>query len=278
MADSSHPVRSSVRIYRLLVKAYPASFRKQYEDEMTRVFAELAAETFRRQGAVGLTATWFRVLGDLIATASQEHLTQLQRRPDMKATALTLLSTVAAAFVHLYVMAAYAMTIGLPLAMIGHEGPVMQFALLYLPTFLTGMILARVKPFYLPRLTAPLGSMAVMSIGLLLESGPPWWAKVGFAASIGAVSLLGCIAAKKLPVRLQKLSVPVLYSAGTLAVLVCTSSVGCVLGLLLRTDQFGYSMRPTLIACLAALGLIAVLAVANLVYAAVRQPERTEVA
>ena len=275
MTDLPGPVESSVRIYRLLVKAYPASFRGQYENEMTRVFHELATDAFRRQGAVGLGLTWFRVLGDLVATALIEHLAELNRRPDMKATAFTILSVLAAAFVNLYVFAVVGMTIGLPLSMIS-QSTTMKLVLFYLPVFFTGMIIARVKPFYKPRLTAPVGAMALASIGVLQEAGTPWWVRIGVVASMGLVSLVGCIGATRIPARLKRLSVPLPCLAGTLAVLVCTSSVGCVLWLLLAGNQLGQSMRATLIACLLALGLIAALATANLIHFAVRQSERAE--
>ena len=65
MAESPRPVESSVRAYDVLVKSYPASFRREYRDEMTLVFRELVTDAWRRRGVAGLTAAWFRVLGDL---------------------------------------------------------------------------------------------------------------------------------------------------------------------------------------------------------------------
>ena len=42
MSRSSRPVRISVALYRLLIKAYPASFRRAYGAEMAQVFDDLA--------------------------------------------------------------------------------------------------------------------------------------------------------------------------------------------------------------------------------------------
>ena len=65
MADFPRFVEVSVRVYEWLIRAYPPSFRSEYGDEMPQVFRELATDALRQRGAIGLTTTWFRVLGDL---------------------------------------------------------------------------------------------------------------------------------------------------------------------------------------------------------------------
>jgi hypothetical protein len=73
MADSLRCVERSIRIYAALVKAYPASFRKEYADEMVLVFRDVATEAWRRRRHIGLLVVWLRVLGDLIRTAPKER-------------------------------------------------------------------------------------------------------------------------------------------------------------------------------------------------------------
>jgi len=85
MADSPHFVQLSVRIYESLMHVYPASFRKKYGCEMTRVFREMVTDSTQRHGSTGLITTWCRVLGDLVLSASHEHIIELQGRWEMKA-------------------------------------------------------------------------------------------------------------------------------------------------------------------------------------------------
>jgi hypothetical protein len=74
MADVPRCVQRSVRVYEMLVKAYPASFRKAYGDEMVRVFGELAADAWRERRGAGVLRVWLRVLGDLLWTVPKEHV------------------------------------------------------------------------------------------------------------------------------------------------------------------------------------------------------------
>jgi hypothetical protein len=76
MADSPRCVERSVRIYAALIKAYPASFRQEYADEMVLVFRELATDAWQRRKHVGLAATSFCVLIDLVRTVPRERLTE----------------------------------------------------------------------------------------------------------------------------------------------------------------------------------------------------------
>lgn len=61
MAGSSRCVERSVRIYKALIKAYPAAFRQEYGSEMIGVFRDLATDAWLRQGRIGLLMLWFRV-------------------------------------------------------------------------------------------------------------------------------------------------------------------------------------------------------------------------
>jgi hypothetical protein len=76
MADRPHRLERlerHTRIYRMFLLAYPASFRKEYEEEMVLVFRDLLGDASRR-GRMELALTWFRVLVDLVRTASQERV------------------------------------------------------------------------------------------------------------------------------------------------------------------------------------------------------------
>lgn len=74
MSAPSCYVEQSIRIYAAITRAYPASFRKEYADEMVLVFRDMATEAWQRQGHIGLLLLWFRVLGDFLWTVPKEHL------------------------------------------------------------------------------------------------------------------------------------------------------------------------------------------------------------
>jgi len=60
----------SERIYRLLLKAYPERYRRQYEAPMAQLFSDQlqAADTRRK-----LAALWLRTLADLLRTLPARH-------------------------------------------------------------------------------------------------------------------------------------------------------------------------------------------------------------
>jgi len=62
----------SDRIYRLLLRAYPAQFRENYEREMVHAFGELR----KRDGAA---MTWLRALSDLATSVPAEHAGTLRQ-------------------------------------------------------------------------------------------------------------------------------------------------------------------------------------------------------
>ena len=59
-----------IRLYRLLLRAYPRWFRARYEAEMTRVFAEARAER-RYSGPLGRMRFWLHILGDLCTSGAR---------------------------------------------------------------------------------------------------------------------------------------------------------------------------------------------------------------
>jgi hypothetical protein len=74
MTDATRSVERAIRIYQMLIKAYPASFHKEYADEMALVFRELAADAWRQRGRAGLLILWFRIAADLLRSVPKEHL------------------------------------------------------------------------------------------------------------------------------------------------------------------------------------------------------------
>jgi hypothetical protein len=168
---------------------------------------------------------------------------------------------------------------------------IVLFLIFYLSAFLTGLILTRVKPFSAPVATVPLGTMAIWlfwGLLVLLDEGRSWIApgwgtlvvRVGFVASMGLASLVGCIVATKASSRLARFSVPWFQLAGALAVLVCTSTVACVLRLVLMACRLANKelepdLARALAFCLFALLVIAAVTIANLVLLVVRTRQKS---
>jgi len=70
------------RLYRRLLRFYPADFRREYGDEMRRLFAEQLWDA--RQSGGGRRAIfglWMRTIVDLAVTAPRQHLERLDRVP-----------------------------------------------------------------------------------------------------------------------------------------------------------------------------------------------------
>ena len=69
-----------VRIYRMLIRAYPASFRREYGAEMTEVFRGLALEAWQECGVIGLVLLWLRIVPDFLLSGTAQHLQETRRR------------------------------------------------------------------------------------------------------------------------------------------------------------------------------------------------------
>jgi len=292
MAGSPRSIELSVRIYKILIKAYPASFRREYENEMTLVFREHIAAVLQKRGTVGLTTAWFRLLGDLTWSAPKEHFREMQRRIAMKNAAFALLSVFLAAIAYIVIYFGIVF-IGFITFVADSEsgnrwvGKILLLICLYLSAFLTGLILTRMKPFFAPIVTVPLGTMAIFAIGglfVILENAQqgttPWWAMsvgiVGLVASMGLVSLIGCIVTRKVSNRLPKFSIPLFQLIGPMAVLVCTSCVVGVLHITLSITKMDVDMQRVLGFCLFAMLVIGAGTIANLVSLFVRSYRNSE--
>ncbi len=66
------------RLYRILLFAYPAAYRREYGPLMAQLFRDLCRDSYRQGGFVALLPLWSRVLADTAVTAVVEHLNALQ--------------------------------------------------------------------------------------------------------------------------------------------------------------------------------------------------------
>ena len=212
----------------------------------------------------------------------------------MKAAAMAILSVVLASIAYLVLYFGAMVTVWLPVALIapGAVRVVALYLVCYLSAFLAGLILTRVKPFFMPAATVPLGIMAIYLIWavlVLMEEGRSWLAptwgmaavRLGFLLSLGVTSLLGSRLATGASLRLAKFSVSCFQLAGGLAVLVCTSMVASVLRLTMDACQFAGNKMESDIQricgfCLFAVLVIGAITTANLVLLFVRGYHKNE--
>jgi hypothetical protein len=228
MSGSPHSIEFSVRIYKTLIKAYPASFRREYENEMSLVFREHITDVLQKRGTVGLMTAWFRLLGDLAWSAPKEHFLEMQRRIAMKNAMFAVFCIVVAGIIQLYftflLIGLTTIFIFIRDVSIGHLsasvlvscdlitlifGPIPGllfspgFIFLYFLMFLTGMMLTSVKPFFRPFITVPLIAMMYWGWMICIYGKYSWWTAILFVMSIGLVTLIGCFVTET-PKLLQK--------------------------------------------------------------------------
>ena len=67
------PIEISERVYRGMLRAYPEAYRREYAEEMARLFRDLCRDAAERRGTVGLLAVWAFVAGDLLGSLIREH-------------------------------------------------------------------------------------------------------------------------------------------------------------------------------------------------------------
>lgn len=63
-----------VRLYRGLLRIYPASFRAEYADEMTRLFGEQVVDATASGRPLAILRLWAASLVDLMVTAPGHHI------------------------------------------------------------------------------------------------------------------------------------------------------------------------------------------------------------
>ena len=64
----------SVRIYRVLLVAYPEKFREHYETQMVQVFRDSFREAYHCNGVPGAIDLWLHTFADLLVTALMERI------------------------------------------------------------------------------------------------------------------------------------------------------------------------------------------------------------
>jgi len=64
----------SCRVYRILLAAYPADFRREYGPSMLQVFRDSSRDAAKRSGKLATASFWLAILGDLIISASKQHI------------------------------------------------------------------------------------------------------------------------------------------------------------------------------------------------------------
>lgn len=67
-------VSLSVRIYRLLLVAYPTKFKKEYGPHMLQVFGDYCTYVIHQNGSKGMVRLWAVTLFDLFQSLIEEHL------------------------------------------------------------------------------------------------------------------------------------------------------------------------------------------------------------
>ena len=85
-------VSFSVGLYRALLAAYPAQFRREYSPHMLQVFRDCCLHTVREKGAGAMTRLWALTLLDLTRSVAQQYL---QKEPHLSGSQLIRVSGVA---------------------------------------------------------------------------------------------------------------------------------------------------------------------------------------
>jgi putative ABC transport system permease protein len=69
------------RVYRALLRLYPAAFRARFAGEMVQLFSDQLRDARSDGAPAGATRTWLRALGDLAVTAASEHARRIEPWP-----------------------------------------------------------------------------------------------------------------------------------------------------------------------------------------------------
>jgi len=78
-------VEHSVRVYQLLLNAYPDKFKQKYGAHMAQVFRDCCLRSFRQGGTNGMARLWIVTLFDLVQSVVSEHLhKEIEMKTEMK--------------------------------------------------------------------------------------------------------------------------------------------------------------------------------------------------
>ena len=67
-------IRVSVRVYQVLLVAYPTRFQQEFGSHMVQVFRDCCLRAFRQNGTNGMLKLWALTLFDLLRSLIEEHL------------------------------------------------------------------------------------------------------------------------------------------------------------------------------------------------------------
>lgn len=70
------------RAYRALLRLYPARFRVDYGEEMSRLFGEQVRDARAAGGRMAVAALWARAIADVLETAPGHHLRKEHHVPE----------------------------------------------------------------------------------------------------------------------------------------------------------------------------------------------------
>lgn len=84
----SRLVAASRRLYRLLLRLYPHSFRRAYGAEMMQFFTDCCRDAITARGAAGLFGLWLHTLSDLAGSLIREQRAALMRSQSIPRPAL----------------------------------------------------------------------------------------------------------------------------------------------------------------------------------------------
>ena len=87
----------SCRIYRILLAAYPSEFRREYGPSLLQVFRDSSRDATRREGKFATGKFWLAILGDLIVSASKQHIENVREDGPMNNIRRDLLAAVGCA-------------------------------------------------------------------------------------------------------------------------------------------------------------------------------------
>lgn len=72
----------SIKVYGLLLNAYPTKFRREYGTQLIQLFRDCCVQTFQQSNYKGVLKLWFITILDLVQSVISEHL---QKEIQMKA-------------------------------------------------------------------------------------------------------------------------------------------------------------------------------------------------
>lgn len=84
----------SARVYKLLLSAYPCSFRRDYGYQMQQVFRDRYRDEARRNHRLAVAGYWLRTLLDLIPSAAREHSENLRKEHTMRRDIVSLVGCI----------------------------------------------------------------------------------------------------------------------------------------------------------------------------------------